>query len=387
MNGKTKQNNIEAIVPTLPALFSALSGAALLMLAYRLLDAFGASGEVADVYIPFSFAGLFLLFLGLEGAAAGFLSAALEKKPSAFVPHVAAPLVFFAALGFGRLILGRWALPESLFTLAFYLSGFLLFRARGKKQGKKTCVLFASVPAIGLAALVFFVRLIFKYGSAGAPVATFFADIERAAETVGAGFAKALQSLAGNYAEALIKQTLTSEALQNKTVSEGYALLGEIYGASFKILLRILPAAAVGTLNIYGYVAASVCNVSSMFRRDKRVWHLTVSGAGTLLFTVSMFATALFVSLSTSGWFGVFLYSMRLVFLPVFTGIGVGTIAGMRKEQFSKHIILTVACALFIILSPLITLPMVGIYGNLTRIINNKRRQMNNGDGPELPKL
>ena len=387
MEKRSSNRNKGAALPTLAAFFAALAGSPLILVFCRLTDRFADLGASFKSMYPLAMAGLFVGYTVLEGAAAGLLSAAFEKRPLSFLPHITAPLIFAASMGLGWLILGRAAVVESLMTLIFYISGFLLFRARSKKQGKKTCVLFAAVPAIAVTALVFLLRAVMLRGGNGSPIADTAAYLEDQAAQVGKELASGLRNLAGSRAEALLRQTLTDAALAGKTVEEGYELLGEAYGSTLKAMLYVLPAIAAAAMTVFGFIAASVCNKTSIFGREKPEWQLTVSGVGTLIFVISMFATTLFVSLAGAGGFGLFLYSMRILFLPAFTGVGVGTICDMRRKLFGQHALLTVLCGIMILLSPLVTLPLIGVYGNMARIVNEKKKQMNGGGGPDIPKL
>ena len=371
--------NDGAILRTVGATAAALSGVPALLFAYRLVDRFDAEVLLPSVLLIFCVPVLFTAFYLIQGFAAGLVASTLEKRPLSILPHLGAPVAFGAALLLSYAILGRWAVPEALLAVAFYPAGFLLFRARSKKRAKTSCVLNAVIPTVVLSVLIFFLRAITAKGfSADAP-AQYFAGLETMLKTAGRNLAEWYRLLAGDGAGRLLQTVTNASILDTHTVEEGYALLGEEYAKGLAGILRILPAAAIGLMNVAGFLSASMCNRTSPFFRDRSEWRLSVSGVGTLLFLFSM-AASLFFSVYDESFFAVFVYSFRLIFLPVFLGIGAGVIFSLKKEQLSGHILLAVICGILIVLRPLIAIPMIGVYGNAVRRISERRTS--DRDGP-----
>ena len=165
-------------------LLSVAVGGALCSRGLYLLSLFDALSVSARSLLPLQ---LFLCFGGallLQGLAAGWLSGILIRYPSSFFPHVFGIYGYLAYLGIGYLLTGQWLAGEAIVGVMFYVSGFLLFRAKASGQSKTACVLFASVPAMVLSGLVFLFHALSVCGVSFSALSAYLGRVQDACTTL-----------------------------------------------------------------------------------------------------------------------------------------------------------------------------------------------------------
>ena len=362
------------------AALTALAGSAVLFLGYFIFD-----GEQSDVLLsalsPLLFAFCFASFLALHGVAAGFLSAAFEHDPTGIAPHLSAPTVFGLSLLLSYLITGRWAIAETLLCVYFYISGFLLFRARASKLGKTSCVLRAALPGLFLAALTFILRAAAADGFSFSAIGQTIGRLEARLTKSGEDLAIVMLAAFGRYAEVMMYRMFTTEEL--KSAGAYSELLGAYFGMALKAYLKVFPALCVAGVNVCGFLAASICNRTGRERRRKDEWYISVSGFGTFLFLLSTFICTLFVSLLYAGAAGVFFSSVRIMFMPAMLGIGLYTLIHLKGEQIKSHVVVTVFTIILLVLSPVVMLSIIGAIGNIYKRMAKRIAEMRGDEPPQ----
>ena len=321
-------------------LLSVAVGGALCSRGLYLLSLFDALSVSARSLLPLQ---LFLCFGGallLQGLAAGWLSGILIRYPSSFFPHVFGIYGYLAYLGIGYLLTGQWLAGEAIVGVMFYVSGFLLFRAKASGQSKTACVLFASVPAMVLSGLVF---------------------LFHALSVCGVSF-----SALSAYVEGGILP-------KTATVAELEEYLVKAYGSVYSAFLLILPGILVAISNIAGYL--SVCIQKKNLGEAARSSFLSVRGFGIGLFLFSM----LFSYFFSSGIFGTVLLNLRISYMPLMFGLGVGTLRKVKKESIRQHPFLTMITVLIILFSPVTMISLIGAYGAMNEKMMKRLNNLNGG--------
>ena len=149
--------------------------------------------------------------------------------------------------------------------------------------------------------------------------------------------------------------------------------LVKAYGSVYSAFLLILPGIFVAISNIAGYF--SVCIQKKNLGEAARSSFLSVRGFGIGLFLFSMFFSYFF----SSGIFGTVLLNLRISYMPLMFGLGVGTLRKVKKESIRQHPFLTVITVLIILFSPVTMISLIGAYGAMNEKIMKRLNNLNGG--------
>ena len=353
-------------------LLSVAVGGALCSRGLYLLSLFDALSVSARSLLPVQ---LFLCFGGallLQGFAAGWLSGILIRYPSSFFPHVFGIYGYLAYLGIGYLLTGQWLAGEAIGGVMFYVSGFLLFRAKASGQSKTACVLFASVPAMVLSGLVFLFHALSVCGVSFSALSAYLGRVQDACTTLGKDTVSYILEILDENA---VLSSLVEGGILPKTatVAELEEYLVKAYGSVYSAFLLILPGILVAISNIAGYL--SVCIQKKNLGEAARSSFLSVRGFGIGLFLFSM----LFSYFFSSGIFGTVLLNLRISYMPLMFGLGVGTLRKVKKESIRQHPFLTMITVLIILFSPVTMISLIGAYGAMNEKMMKRLNNLNGG--------
>ena len=157
------------------------------------------------------------------------------------------------------------------------------------------------------------------------------------------------------------------------TVAELEEYLVKAYGSVYSAFLLILPGILVAISNIAGYL--SVCIQKKNLGEAARSSFLSVRGFGIGLFLFSM----LFSYFFSSGIFGTVLLNLRISYMPLMFGLGVGTLRKVKKESIRQHPFLTMITVLIILFSPVTMISLIGAYGAMNEKMMKRLNNLNGG--------
>jgi len=129
----------------------------------------------------------------------------------------------------------------------------------------------------------------------------------------------------------------------------------------------------VAISNIAGYL--SVCIQKKNLGEAARSSFLSVRGFGIGLFLFSM----LFSYFFSSGIFGTVLLNLRISYMPLMFGLGVGTLRKVKKESIRQHPFLTMITVLIILFSPVTMISLIGAYGAMNEKMMKRLNNLNGG--------
>ena len=235
-------------------------------------------------------------------------------------------------MGIGYLLTGQWLAGEAIVGVMFYVSGFLLFRAKASGQSKTACVLFASVPAMVLSGLVFLFHALSVCGVSFSALSAYLGRVQDACTTLGK------DTVSEHFWKSRMRMRCSRVwwkggiLPKTATVAELEEYLVKAYGSVYSAFLLILPGILVAISNIAGYL--SVCIQKKNLGEAARSSFLSVRGFGIGLFLFSM----LFSYFFSSGIFGTVLCSISAFsYMPLMFGLGVGTLRKVKKESIRQH--------------------------------------------------
>lgn len=353
-------------------LLSVAVGGALFSRGLYLLSLFDALSVAARSLLPIQLLFCFGGALLLQGLAAGWLSKIFAWFPSSFFPHIFGIYGYLAYLGVGYLLTGQWFAGEAIGGLAFYVSGFLLFRARISGQSKTACVLFASVPAMVLSALVLLFHAFSVCGVSFSALSAYLDRLQDACATLGRDTVSYILKILD---EDAVLSTLVEGGVLPKTATaaELEEYLIKAYGGVYSAFLLILPGILVAVFNIAGYL--SVCIQKKNSGEAAPPSFLSVRGFGIGVFLFSM----LFSYFFSSGVFGMVLLNLRISYMPLMFGLGVRTLRKVKKGSIRQHPFLTVITVLMILFSPITMISLIGAYGAMNEKMAKRLSNLNGG--------
>ena len=367
---------IVLLLTALAATCVALGGAG-----FGLMTAKETSGEfvLGGTFLFLAAAGLFLL---IEGTAAGFFAAMLQRMPRSVLPHLLPVAAYAIAFFEMRGLVGRWMPVEAIGAVLFYISGFLLCKAKERGAGKTEAVLWASIPAVVLSAGILVYMILMHTGL----TKTFFFDFIKEQQDRWAQAAE-------DYARSLLAVWNAGGGLRGLFVSLGYipqtvtdedltAYYAEYLQEMMNTVLVYIPSLLIAACNIGGYIAASMTAFADKRAGKTEKWRLTASLPALLIFLAAALVNAFVYPLIGMNIFVLIMLNLFVVYLPQMVALGMQTLTGFTKKSISEHKIMFILLMVLLVFNPLLTLSGIGVYSKLMERLA-RRIARSNGGGPD----
>ena len=322
------------------------------------------------------------LFLLTEGVGAGFLACLFRQKPSSFLPHLLPLAAYAVAIFLIKAVFGVWMPVGAVGAVLFYLSGFLLYKARERGESKTTAVLWASVPAMILSAGLLVYLMLQATGFKGSFFSEFIGSLQSRWASAAESRARAsfaLWNAGGGMRELLVALGYMSNAVTDEELIGYYA---EYLRLMLNTILYFIPAALVAVCNVAGYIAASMLALSYKRAGAKGRWDLTASLPALLIFLAAALVNAFVYPLTGLNIFVLIMLNLFGVYMPQMLALGMQTLTRFGKKNISEHKIMFIFLIVLLVISPLFTLSGIGVYSKLMeRFVRRMAKFKDDGPG------
>ena len=378
-NKKGKEKLPLALLTAAVSVFCILSAPVLCLLCTSVKAFF--SEAAPELYISSLAVSGWLLFLLLafEGIAAAFLSEIFYRRPTALFPHFTAVFSYAVSILALRFLAGAWMPLEALLSVIFYLSGFLLAKSRLRKDGKKQSVLWASVPAMALTVLVG-VLCALRFGGGGT---SFLSGLM---EQVGQRWTASAEALVDQTIEDMKAYGLLDTMLsyfgsrEAALTEEGFrAEMADAFEGLKDELFLFFPALLAVCCNAAGYISASISALFGKPVEKGQKWQLEASGMGVAIFLVSAMVYAFIYPLFGANVFVIVMLNLMAIYMPLMLVIGLQALRGVNRKMIRAHKFMSVIVLILLILSPLLTLSVLGAHTALSRRMQERLSQIDGG--------